>query len=220
MIDPKARERAREPTRPNGDAFNPGGLAANPVAVPEPPPPEHYYTHLPKHPGCAACINCEKRKARKDKARARKRRREEVYTFPIPVPVKDAEQASAAPRQFGESVTSDNIIVIKNAKSAKIEATSLTVKDRGTGWIGGYPARGRTTAEILEAVMDFKGPEKVHYWYSDGALELHAACRAEGIRHDKADSDRHESNGVIERCNRIVIEGTNCFLYQSGMPYK
>ena len=51
-------------------------------------------------------------------------------------------------------------------------------------------------------------------------VERHAACRAEGIRHDVADSDRHESNGVIERCNRTVIEGTKCLLFQSGMPHK
>ena len=151
---------------------------------------------------------------------ARKTIREEAFKFPVPESVKDAEHTEKAPKKFGDSVTSDNIIVVKNSKSSKIEATSLTVKDRGTGWVMGYPARGHTKTDIVEAIQDFKGPEKVHYWYSDGALELHAACRAEGIRHDVADSDRHESNGVIERCNRTVIEGTKCLLYQSGMPHK
>ena len=41
-----------------------------------------------------------------------------------------------------------------------------------------------------------------------------------GIRHDKSEPNRHESNGVVERHNRTVIEGTRAVLYQSGLPYK
>ena len=51
-------------------------------------------------------------------------------------------------------------------------------------------------------------------------MELHAACKHEGIRHDKADADRHENNGVIERTNRTIFEGTRCLLYTSGLLHK
>ena len=60
----------------------------------------------------------------------------------------------------------------------------------------------------------------MRHWYSDGAPELHSACRELGIVHDKSDSDRHESNGVIERTNRTIIEGTRCFLFRCGLPHK
>jgi transposase InsO family protein len=75
-------------------------------------------------------------------------------------------------------------------------------------------------AEIMVAVNDFKGSGTIKRWYSDGAPELHAACRDIGIRHDISDPHRSETNGQIERTNRTVIEGTRCSLYQSGMPYK
>ena len=57
-------------------------------------------------------------------------------------------------------------------------------------------------------------------WYSDGAPELHAVCRQIGIRHDKSDPHRSETNGLIERTNRTIIEGARCLLFQSGLPYK
>ena len=66
-------------------------------------------------------------------------------------------------------------------------------------WLGGQPAK---------------------FVYSDGADEIHAACVELGIRHDVSEPNRHESNGVIERANRTVIEGTRTVLYQSGLPYK
>ena len=69
-------------------------------------------------------------------------------------------------------------------------------------------------------MQQFTGGQKINRWYSDGADEIHAACVETGIRHDTAEPNRHESNGVIERMNRTVIEGTRTVLYQSGLPYK
>ena len=94
------------------------------------------------------------------------------------------------------------------------------VKDKATDWIAAYPTRRKTAEDITEAVNDFKGADKIQRWYSDGAPELHAACRKLGIRHDKSDPHRSETNGLIERTNRTVIEGARCLLFQSGMPYK
>ena len=72
----------------------------------------------------------------------------------------------------------------------------------------------------MEAVNNFKGATTIKRWYSDGAPGLHAVCRELGIRHDKSDPHRSETNGLIERTNRTIIEGARCLLYQSGMPYK
>jgi transposase InsO family protein len=72
----------------------------------------------------------------------------------------------------------------------------------------------------MEAVNNSKGSETIKRWYSDGAPELHAACRDLGIRHGTSDPHRSETNGAIERTNRTIIEGARCCLFQSGLPYK
>lgn len=61
-----------------------------------------------------------------------------------------------------------------------------------------YPARNKSAEEIKVAAQDLAGNDKVKLWYSDGAPELHAVCREMGIRHDKSDPRRSETNGVIE----------------------
>ncbi len=117
---------------------------------------------------------------------------------------------SKAPAKFGEEVTSDSIIVLQTTdRSRHGDTTSMTIRDRGSGWTDGYPAPSKSTANVREAVQDFKGSGKIDHLYSDGASEIHAACREEGIRHDKSDPNRHETNGAIERTNRTVIEGTH-----------
>ena len=110
----------------------------------------------------------------------------------------------------------------RSSKSpAKInETTALVVRDNATGWIGAYPAKRKSAEDVTEAVQHFTGADKVKRWYSDGAPELHATCRKIGIRHDMSDPHRSETNGVIERTNRTVIEGARCLLFQSGLPYK
>ena len=86
--------------------------------------------------------------------------------------------------------------------------------------VAAYPANTESAGEIKSAVNDFKGSKTIKRWYSDGAPELHATCRELGIRHDTSDPHRSETNGAIERCNRTVIEGARCLLFQPGMPYK
>ena len=100
------------------------------------------------------------------------------------------------------------------------DTTALVARDKGTGWIAAYPSKRKSADDIKMAVNDFKGSETTKRWYSDGAPELHAACRDLGIRHDKSDPHRSETNGQIERTNRTVIEGARCLLFQPGMPCK
>ena len=139
------------------------------------------------------------------------------------IPHVDEIEKGDAPTNSGELVTSDSICAIKrNASQTQREGdtTALVVRDRATGWIATYPARKKSAEDIKSAVNEFKGSDKINRWYSDGAPELHAVCRELGIRHDISDPHRSETNGSIERTNRTVIEGTRCFLFQSGMPYK
>ena len=96
----------------------------------------------------------------------------------------------------------------------------MVARDRGAGWTMAYPARNKSAEEIKVAAQDLVGSDEVKLWCSDGAPELHAVFREMGLRHDKSDPHRSETNGVIERTNRTVLEGTRTILFQSGMPYK
>ena len=74
----------------------------------------------------------------------------------------------------------------------------MVIRDRGTGWTMSYPVKNKSAEEIKIAAQDLVGSDKVKLWYSDGAPELHAVRREMGIRHDKSDPHRSETNGVIE----------------------
>ena len=120
-------------------------------------------------------------------------------------------------------MTSDSISAIKRSSTSAArhgDTAALVVRDKATGCIAAYPSKRKSATDIKAAVIDFKGSETIKRWYSDGAPELHVACRELGIRHDISDPHRSETNGQIERTNRTVIEGTGCLLFQSDMPYK
>ncbi len=198
----------------------PGLFAAASSIVVEKPPADHYLTHLPKHPGCMACQNCKmQRKHCRDKNNKKQKGKKVIV---LNMPDVDKENAPEGPKRFGDLVTSDSIFVLKKKtkKQHDGDTTALIIKDRGSGWLMGYPAASKAAEEMRVDVQDFVGGDQVKLWYSDGALELHAACRAEGIRRDQADPNRHETHGVIERANRTVIEGARTCLYQSGLQCK
>jgi hypothetical protein len=187
------------------------------------PPSDHYITHLPKHPGCKACMNCKvQRKHCRDQTKARTRKGTE--TIKIDNPYVDVEiENDDTPKKFGDLVTSDSIFTIKRSSTSTArhgDTTALVVRDRGTGWIASYPSKRKSAEDIKGAVNDFIGSDIVTRLYSVGAPELPAVCRVLGIRLVISDPHRSETNGVVERTNRTVIEGARCCLFQSGMPYK
>ena len=202
-------------------------LPIGPAVSMHAPPPEHYLTHLPKHPGCKACMNCKvQRKHCRDLEKGRKRKMvttEKTEKLQEPLLPQEIDEKLDIPKAFGDLITSDSVFAIKrnSTSPAKLnDTTALVVRDKATGWIGAYPAKRKSAEAITEAVNNFKGAETRKRWYSDGAPELHAVCRKFGIRHDTSDPHRSETNGVIERTNRTVIEGARCLLFQSGLSYK
>ena len=205
---------------------NPRGelaMVAGPKVSMDSPLADHYITHLPKHPGCKACMNCKvQRKHCRDHNKSRQRKMVDVTKVDKPYADDEIEKHDA-PKVFGDLATSDSIFAIKRSSTSTArhgDTTSLVVRDKATGWIASYPSKKKSAEEIKEAVNDFKGADTIKRWYSDGAPELHAVCRDLGIRHDISDPHRSETNGQIERTNRTVIEGARCLLFQSGMPYK
>jgi len=103
----------------------------------DPPPPEHYLTHLPKHPGCKACMNCKvQRKHCRDKNKERQKKKMDVVKINNPTTVDDEIEMDDAPKKFGDLVTSDSIFTIKRSSTSTArhgDTTSLVVRDRGTG---------------------------------------------------------------------------------------
>jgi len=199
-------------------------MPVGPAVSMQAPPADHYLTHLPKHPGCKACMNCKvQRKHCRDHNKARQRKLVDVSKTDKSDVLLPHEKVSDDPKKFGDLVTSDSVFAIKrnSTNPARVnETTTLVVRDKATGWLAAYPAKRKSAEEILEAVNNFKGSETIARWYSDGAPELHSVCRKLGIRHDISDPHRSETNGLIDRTNRTLIEGARCLLFESGMPYK
>lgn len=159
----------------------------------------------------------------RDLTRARRKKKADVTIINNPTTVDDKIEELDAPHKCGDLVAPDSINTIKRSSTSSArhgDTTALIARDRGTGWIAAYPAKRTSVEELKLAVHAFKGSEAIKRWYSDGAPELHATCRNIGIRHDTSDPHRSETNGAIERCNRTVIQGARCLLFQSGMPCK
>ena len=186
-------------------------MPVGPAVSMQPPPADHYILHLPKHPGCKACMNCKVQKKHcRDLEKGRKKKLVNVEKSDKDVEPEIDTTKVDTPKHFGDLVTSDSIFVIKrNSQSIARhgDTTALVVRDKATGWVGAYPSKRKSAEEVQEAVNTFKGSETIKRWCSDGAPELHAVCRNLGIRHDVSDPHRHETNGLIERTNRTIIEG-------------
>ena len=168
-------------------------------------------------------MNCKvQRKHCRDHDKSRKRKMVDVLKTDKPFP-SDEHFKLDTPKDFGDLVTSDSVFAIKRNSTSPAkhgDTTSLVTRDKATGWVAAYPSKRKSTEDIMEAVNNFKGSQPIKRWHPDGAPKLHAVCRKLGIRHDTSDPHRSETNGLIERTNRTIIEGARCLLYQSGMPYK
>ena len=64
----------------------------------------------------------------------------------------------------------------------------------------------------------FLGPQtQCKHVYSDNSAEILGAMEKLGILNDTATPYRPETNGVIQRANRRIKEGTSCVLVQAGL---
>ena len=160
-----------------------------------------------------ACNHCKvPRKQRRDK------KKKPAFYKPDAKSKEDNEDKLV---KFGDLITSDHIMALnERSKSRHGDTTAHTCRDRATRWLEGFPAANESKTNIIAQIHQLLGSETCKRWYSDGAPELHAACKDLGVLHDVATPDRHETNGVVERANRNLIEGTACVLFQSGLPHK
>ena len=72
--------------------------------------------------------------------------------------------------------------------------------------------------ETAAGIKRFLGPQKkAEHVYTDGSKEFKKACEDLQVLHDPSTPYVPETNGIIERVNRRVIEGTSSILSQSGL---
>ena len=161
------------------------------------PSEQHMLTHFPKDPNCPICANC---KITKKPCR------------------RNSDPKADQPTKFGESITADHMISGRDEASYKGDTVTCVILDRGTGWLMAYPAKHKSAAETKKAFMQFLGQATPDRVYTDGSQEFKSALEELGLPHDVSTPHRPQTNGVVERTNRRILEGVRCLLFQSGMP--
>ena len=92
--------------------------------------------------------------------------------------------------------------------------------DRGTRWIEVCPCASKDTIATKLALQDFAGTTVPKLVYTDNSGEFKTAIKQLGWLHDSSTDNRPQTNGVIERQNRNILEGTRSTLYVSGLEHK
>ena len=98
------------------------------------------------------------------------------------------------------------------------KTASLTINDRCTNWTQSFASKHKDAEETKHGFKRFLGPQQLpEHVYTDGSKEFENACKDLGYLHDVSTPHAPETNGIIERANRRIIEGTSCALSQSGL---
>ena len=164
------------------------------------PPKSHYLTHFPKHPGCETC----------NLAKAMKKRAARVKQS-------SDESAAPPPSAFGDLVTADHVVFSQRDASHDNKRFLLSIYDRAMQWVEAIPCPAKDTATTKMALRDFMGSQPLKLLYSDNSGEIKEAAKSLGWMHDTSTDNRPQTNGVIERQNRNILEGARCAFY--GMDW-
>ena len=79
------------------------------------------------------------------------------------------------------------------------EREAFVIRDLHSRMMHVYPVTSKSTEDTIEALQHFKGDHEVKLFYSDGAPELHAACRALGITHEVSTPGQSQNNGRADK---------------------
>ena len=133
----------------------------------------------------------------------------------------ESEDAVAQP--FGACFHLDHITMKHGTEAAKSASGALSVLDEKTEFKGLMPTNSREHREVLQQVRQFEGAEpaqQARRWWTDCAPEFRAASREirrlRPLAHFTSPPYRPCANGIIERSNRVVEEGTNAALCIGG----
>ena len=187
-------ERSREEERRGGSPRK-GKLRHDPKVNQHNP-----FTHFPKDLNCPICNSCK---------RNRSQLRSKIHGKPDDLP---------EPKKFADAVTADHKILNDDDKSREHDRVALIVMDRFTRWLQGYAANSKASDEVVRDMQRFLGPQvKPQHVYTDNSKEFIKAFDELNWPHDTSTPHRPQTNGVVERCVRVVKEGTSCVMVQSGL---
>ncbi|CAK0865136.1 unnamed protein product, partial [Prorocentrum cordatum] len=172
---------------------------------------EHLSRHTPSMPdacpGCRAGKHCKPHSRRRDPA-----------SRGIAIHAPDAEE-----RPFGACVHLDHAVMPHGSPAAEVAKVSLNMLDERTQYGGVFPSSSRK-AEVVTAahhLFDDVSPQ-IRRWWADNAPELKTASRKLRELHPFAHfcSIPHvpQSNGIIERFNRALLEGALALLAMAAFP--
>ena len=153
-------------------------------------------THKPKNPFCEACVRAKKAESPSYKG---------AY-------VKTAEE-------WGHKLTADHITSLKdNMLGITGDKDALTIKDEYSGLKNLYPTKTKNAEETQMAIREFAGDRIIHNLYSDKSGEIAKALRDLNIMPKNSVPGRPQTNAVIERANRDILEGIRTSLVRAGLP--
>ena len=95
---------------------------------------------------------------------------------------------------------------------------AMTVKDVWSSMKIIYPLGDKTADEARYALLDFNGDREVKRYYSDNSGELRQAIKDMGVPREGSVPGVPKTNGVIERTNRDILDGTRATLINAGLP--
>ena len=137
------------------------------------------------------------------------------------------ESPDAIAQPFGACLHLDHWIMKHGSDAAKSAKFALHQLDEKTGFKGLAPSNSRAHLDVKEQIFQFEGVEdgqQARRWWTDCAPEFRAASREirklRPLAHFTSVPHRPQSNGIIERSNRVVIEGTNASIFGAGADGK
>ena len=98
---------------------------------------------------------------------------------------------------------------------------AVVVQDLATQWIRSYPCKTTTSQETQKSLRKFLEPtKKPKVIYTDNSWDFRKACEDLSWNHCTCTPHRSGTNGIAERAERRVKEGTSAVLLQSGLDEK
>ena len=101
----------------------------NRLKASSPPPPSHYLTHFPKHPGCETCI-----RTKTVRKQHRRQQRDDPSAMKLQLPI-----------TFGSIIVADHLKFNPRDEAVGGRNYALGIMDRYTGWTDGFPSVGKST---------------------------------------------------------------------------
>jgi hypothetical protein len=157
---------------------------------------EHQLSHLPKNPYCESCIMG---KMKENYSRRRTFKRELT--------------------KWGETITCDHVYSgSETALGFEGETETFIIKDLWSGLIHCFPCPTKATTYVIHCIQQLVGKRQVQTLYSDNAAEFMGSCRELMMARDGGQPGVPHTNGIIERCNQLIIGGTTTCLIAAGLP--